>query len=338
MSIALPGSVAASKPRPLKLVFVAALVAFLLAALGLLSAIQHPILALFSLVPLFAAIGILRRQVWSAYGFALFEISQLITLPLVLARGGSLPRSQVIFTVVLAVSVALLFFLAGRSLSSARATGDSPFPWLVICCLFTLPLFFFEPFIIPTGSMEDTLLIGDRILTRVWPHVTPLQGAIVVFRFPMDRKQTSVKRVIGLPGDRIRITSQVVFRNGVALKEPYAVHKFNIPDSYGSNFPDANAPLPRALDPALARALADLLQHHVKNSEVIVPPEMYFVLGDNRDDSLDSRFWGFLRRSDIIGQPVLIYDSEEPLNERPPVTATPLAHHRIRWSRLFRFL
>ncbi len=106
-------------------------------------------------------------------------------------------------------------------------------------------------------------------------------------------------RVIGIPGDRIGISDNVVYRNGMALDEPYAVHTI---DKFGDGKP-------------------------VLNGELVVPEGKYFVLGDNRDHSRDSRDWGFVDSGDLIGKPLLIYDSE---NQSPD--------HRIRWNRLFKLL
>jgi signal peptidase I len=277
-----------------KVPFVAAIVAFLLAAIGLLAAIQHPVLALFALVPLFAGIGILRKRIWSAYGFALFELAQLAIM-LFISRTGAMPTPQLAFTIGLNLVLVFLFIMAGRSLAASGAANGLVFPWIAVCCMFTLPLFFVRAFVIPSGGMEDTLLIGDRVLTRVFPRIQPARGDILVFHYPSDRRQTFVKRVIGLPGDRIRIASGIVYRNGTALAEPYATHKFVSLSRHSENFPGDRLP------PGL--------RNQVQNGEVFVPAGKYFVLGDNRENSLDSRYWGFIDNSDIIGKPILIYDS-----------------------------
>ena len=314
-----------------KLPFVAAIVAFLLAAIGLLAALQQPVLALFALVPLVAGIGILRKRVWSAYGLALFELTQLAAMLLTSYRTGAPPTSQLVFTIGLNVVLILLFFMAGRSLAASGATRGFVTPWIAVCCLFTLPLVFVRAFVIPSGGMEDTLLIGDHIVTRVFPRVQPARGDMVVFRYPIDRRQTFIKRVIGLPGDRIRIASKTVYRNGAALAEPYAVHRFDSPIKYRDNFPGDAAAVPELPDPRQMRALQDMLRNHVTNGEAVVPAGKYFVLGDNRDNSLDSRYWGFLDPSDIVGKPILIYDSSE--------ASTPGSVTRIiRWRRLFKVL
>jgi signal peptidase I len=175
-----------------------------------------------------------------------------------------------------------------------------------------------QAFVIPTASMEDTLLIGDHLLVDklaysppgpaskyLLPYEEPRHGDIIVFRYPADITQTFVKRVIGVPGDHLKIINQVIYRNGTPLKEPYVYHKSGIMDSYRDNFP--SEPPPYTYDPARDPLLRDMLERHVSNAEVIVPANSYFAMGDNRDNSLDSRYWGFVPRDNIIGKPLLIY-------------------------------
>ena len=128
----------------------------------------------------------------------------------------------------------------------------------------------------------------------------PARGDIVVHIYPVDRKETFVKRVVALPGDRVRIVNKQLFINGSAVSEPYVQRKTSYVDSYRDNFPsEARVPL---YPPAQA-----MLANNVANGEVVVPPHRYFVLGDNRDSSLDSRYWGFVPRENIIGKPLVIY-------------------------------
>jgi signal peptidase I len=170
-----------------------------------------------------------------------------------------------------------------------------------------------QAFVIPTGSMEDTLLIGDHLLVdklafappgpvskHLLPYTDVKRGDIIVFRYPVDISQTFVKRCMGVPGDRIRLVNKEVYLNGKKLNEPYAVHKMDYLDSYRDNFPgEPNVSVDR-------RAI-DMLENHVVNNEVVVPPNSYFAMGDNRDSSLDSRYWGFVPRENIIGKPLIIY-------------------------------
>ncbi len=173
-----------------------------------------------------------------------------------------------------------------------------------------------QAFVIPTGSMEDTLLIGDHLLVDklsyapsgpvskyLLPYEEPKHGDIIVFHPPHDISQTYVKRVIGLPGDRLKMVNRVVYRNGVRLNEPYIFNKFPY-DPSRDNFPGEPTAFSDGLQAQLQR---DMLDNHVVNGEIVIPPNSYFAMGDNRDNSLDSRYWGFVPRDYIIGKPLLIY-------------------------------
>jgi signal peptidase I len=176
--------------------------------------------------------------------------------------------------------------------------------------------FVVQAFRIPSGSMEDTLLVGDYLLvdkTRFgpgghWHDVLPYRairrGDIVVFRYPVDPTQHFVKRVIGLPGDRIRLWRSHVYINGDLQHEPYAVFKEHFADEFRDNFPAGNR-----TNENIRVEWATRLRSLVHGSELTIPPGQYFVLGDNRDQSLDSRYWGFVPRENIIGRPWMIYFS-----------------------------
>jgi signal peptidase I len=210
-----------------------------------------------------------------------------------------------------------------------------------------------QAFVIPTGSMEDTLLVGDHLLVdklayapggALTKHILPYsdvhRGDIIVFRYPVDIKQTFVKRVMGVPGDRIRLQNKQVYLNGHLLNEPYVVHKLDYIDSYRDNFPsDPNAPL--------SPGAQVMLERDVKNGEVVVPAGHYFAMGDNRDQSLDSRYWGFVPRENIIGKPLVIYWSYEASTadlSDPSVTIPHLIDvvihfpTKTRWSRSLRLI
>jgi signal peptidase I len=222
-----------------------------------------------------------------------------------------------------------------------------------------------QAFVIPSQSMEPTLLVGDYLLVDkltfappgpiskyLLPYREPKQGDIIVFRYPRDISQNFVKRVIGVPGDHIKLTAVMegpwskktvnVYRNGVPLNEPYAhySHSFN---DYRDNFPStADA---RGLDD---RAMDMLRRVDKVSGELVLPSDCkcYFAMGDNRDDSLDSRYWGFVPRANIIGKPLLVYWSYP---EAPSISGSPpgkfvrqigdVALHfftRTRWNRMFR--
>jgi signal peptidase I len=210
-----------------------------------------------------------------------------------------------------------------------------------------------QAFVIPTGSMEDTLLVGDHLLVDklafapggavtkyVLPYSDVHRGDIIVFRYPIDIKQTFVKRVMGVPGDRLHLSNKQVYLNGHLLNEPYVVHKLDYIDSYRDNFPtEPNTPI---FPPAQA-----MLEHDVQNGDVVVPQGYYFAMGDNRDQSLDSRYWGFVPRENIIGKPLVIYWSYDASTEdlsNPGFTLTHLidvAIHfptKTRWSRTLRLI
>ncbi len=210
-----------------------------------------------------------------------------------------------------------------------------------------------QAFVIPTGSMEDTLLIGDHLLVdklafapagditkNLLPYSDPHRGDIIVFRYPVDIRQTFVKRVMGVPGDRIHLDNKRVWLNGHLLDEPYVVHKTEYLDSYRDSFPsDPNTPIS-----ASAQAM---LEHNVKNGDVVVPDGFYFAMGDNRDQSLDSRYWGFVPRENIIGKPLIIYwsyDASTADLSEPGATFTHLIDvvihfpTKTRWSRTFRLI
>jgi signal peptidase I len=207
-----------------------------------------------------------------------------------------------------------------------------------------------QAFIVPTPSMDTTVMVGDHLLvdklsyappgsfTRyLLPYTDPKRGDIIVFRYPMDISQNYVKRVMGVPGDRIKVVDKVVYLNGKALTEPYAQHVFPNLEPYRDNFPSE----PRG--PVYDRA-RQMLAEHVVNGELVVPPESYFAMGDNRDNSLDSRYWGFVPRVNIIGKPLIIYWSYETTTDRLASPTISIDHAvdlvqnfftKTRWRRTF---
>jgi signal peptidase I len=210
-----------------------------------------------------------------------------------------------------------------------------------------------QAFVIPTGSMESSLLIGDHLLVdklayspsgaignHLLPYLDVQRGDIIVFRYPIDLSQTFVKRAVGIPGDRIRMVNKQLFVNGVAVEEPYAEYRMNYIDSYRDNFPAP--PNTQIFDPAI-----DMLEHHVINGEVVVPSGQYFAMGDNRDHSLDSRYWGFVPRENIIGKPLIVYWSYDAPTESLQDAGISLGHlqdvvlnffSKTRWSRTFNLI
>ncbi len=244
------------------------------------------------------------------------------------------------------------------SAKSGHVKGEPPrgtiAEWTVtIILLLFLTTTLVQAFVIPTGSMEDTLLIGDHLLVDklayapagpiskfLLPYETVKHGDIIVFRYPMDVSQTYVKRVVGVPGDRIQIRNKQVYRNGAKLEEPYTYFKTDYIDSYRDNFP--SEPNTRVSD-----AAQDMLDKHVVNGEVVVPPNSFFAMGDNRDSSFDSRYWGFVPRENIIGKPLIIYWSYDAPTERLASSTISLDHAidllqnfftKTRWRRTFKLI
>jgi signal peptidase I len=266
--------------------------------------------------------------VWSAYGLGLFVLAQLAVLVIAIARshGAIATQGELMSAFVILLLLASVFLLAGRSLANTGGRSGNPVAWIVTAAVLTLPWIFLQPFVIPTAGMEGTLLVGDRILVHRFPKPSIHRGELIAFSYPVDRRQSFVKRVIGVQGDRIRIANKVVYRNGQPMNEPYASNRTEFIDTYRDNFP--SQPYLQ-----LASQGKDMLEQHVQNGEVVVPEGSYFVLGDNRDNSLDSRYWGFVPASDLIGKPVLIYGS---MTERGTGDSAWLAWPRIRWNRLFK--
>lgn len=214
--------------------------------------------------------------------------------------------------------------------------------------------FIVQAFKIPSQSMEPTLLVGDHLLVNKfifggrgnwYDHFLPYReirrGDIIVFKFPFNVHEHYVKRVIGIPGDRIKIVDQQVFVNGRRIGEPYVVHDPSAPyDPFGDNFPPKS---PEYLQANMQPEWADEIFNYIQNGEIVVPPDRYFAMGDNRDHSWDSRFWGFVDHDAIMGRPVVIYwsvvgeeGSDQSVNSWFYSLVDTLLHlpSRTRWSRM----
>lgn len=172
-----------------------------------------------------------------------------------------------------------------------------------------------QPFRIPSGSMEPTLLVGDFLLVNkqittpgpsawIFPASRIHRGEVIVFHFPVNPTMHLVKRVIGLPGDRIKLRDGRVYIDDQPLTEPYAVYSPSAPDGYRDNFPRL-----QSTDPDVDSRWWIRMHTLIHDGELTIPPESYFVLGDNRNDSEDSRYWGLVPRNAIVGEPMLIYFS-----------------------------
>jgi signal peptidase I len=176
--------------------------------------------------------------------------------------------------------------------------------------------FVLQAFEIPSGSMEDTLLIGDHLFVnreqfappahwmgRLMPYREVRRDEIAVFLSPEQPGLFLVKRIIGVPGDRIHLRDDVVYRNGQKLEEPFVRHKREH-NPYTDNFP---AVAPSEMFGVRNEKWAQELSSHVEGEDIVVPPNSYFAMGDNREVSYDSRFWGFVPRENMIGRPMFIY-------------------------------
>jgi len=226
----------------------------------------------------------------------------------------------------------------------------------VVIAVFVIT-FIVQAFQIPSESMENTLLIGDYLLVDkfcyggggIWDHILPYRkvqrGDIVVFHYPINPAQHFVKRVVGLPGDRVRLVNKQVWINGVPQKEPYVRYTSTMRDLYRDDFPRLDMASPGEDGKWLL-----MMRKLVEDGQLIVPESHYFVLGDNRDESLDSRYWGFVPRANIIGRPLLIYWSMRGPDDEAEMATSPsdklyrfyyaVTHlFRItRWDRTFRLV
>jgi signal peptidase I len=208
--------------------------------------------------------------------------------------------------------------------SSLRDTFESLVVTVILAVFITT--FVIQAFKIPTGSMENTLLIGDHLLVnkvafayhsgllaRFLPYRDVHRDDIVVFKFPGSSEEQSepgehfVKRVIGLPGDRVRIFHRQVYVNGQPLSEPYVYHAWPEMLRAGDDFPPSDSEYVHGATTLWSAEMPSYL----KDGEMVVPAGKYFVMGDNREQSWDSRFWGFVPRELISGRPLLIYWSYE---------------------------
>lgn len=252
-----------------------------------------------------AALGLHHGNAWSGYGSALFLAARCVADLAGLARFGAAgaPLVSAILAIVFVAAIAFPLFLAGRALSGNGRTRFR-WGWIALAAVTLLAPQVCRAYIIPTGAMEDTILIGDQLLVRVLGVSAPSRRDIVVYRYPMDVREAFVKRCMGAPGDRIKLVIKQVYLNGKKLDEPYAYHKTKYIESYRDNFPSQP-------DIRLANLGRDMLEHHVVNGEVVVPPDNYFVMGDNRDSSLDSRYTGFVPRANLVGAPWIVYWSYE---------------------------
>ncbi len=224
----------------------------------------------------------------------------------------------------------------------------------VVIAVFVIT-FIVQAFQIPSPSMENTLLVGDYLLVNklcygrgglgdyFMPYGRVRRGDIVVFNYPVNPEQHFVKRVIGVPGDRVRLVNKQVFVNGVPLRESYVRFSRPADDLFRDNFPRLD--ITSGLTPEWWVQLRKL----VEDGQLIVPEGHYFVMGDNRDNSSDSRYWGFVPQANILGRPLLIYWSVKDAESEAAASsvgdklhhfAYAVTHilHTTRWNRTLRLV
>jgi signal peptidase I len=212
-----------------------------------------------------------------------------------------------------------------------------------------------QPFVIPTSSMHNTLLTGDHLIVdklayappdafskHLLPYEDVQRGDIIVFRHPTLITVDYVKRCIGMPGDRIKLVDKRVFINGRPLNEPYVIHQDDF-SMYRDDFPQGEPEYTE--DPKMAERARRMLRDDVVNGELVVPAGNYFAMGDNRDNSLDSRYWGLVPRDNIEGKPVIVFWSYDAstgdLEDYTLHHAVDLATHfftKTRWNRTLKLI
>ena len=177
-----------------------------------------------------------------------------------------------------------------------------------------------QAFIVPTPSMDPSVLVGDHLLVDrlsyappglisryLLPYTEVKRGDVIVFRYPVDISMNYVKRVMGVPGDHLRLMNDDVYLNGKKLTEPYIQHIPWMMRPYATEFPSV-PPNPRDVQiPGELERVQEMFDHHVVNGELVIPDGYYFAMGDNRDDSDDSRYWGLVPRENIFGKPLVIF-------------------------------
>lgn len=210
--------------------------------------------------------------------------------------------------------------------------------------------FVIHMFAVPSSSMERTINVGDHMFVdELTPHQSqglqgllpqrPVhRGEILCFYSPAEPGKILVKRIIAVPGDRIHLRKGVVYLNGVAQKEPYVIHSVGDYDPYRDDFPSGG--IAYGVSPEWPL----VMREHIQGDDLVIPPGHYFGMGDNRENSLDSRYWGFIPEENIVGRPlfnVWSFDaSEQEYEDETPAGRAHLLKKEIvhffddtRWSR-----
>lgn len=240
------------------------------------------------------------------------------------------------------IALADIMYFAPRRQSARSGSSSTKMPILfeyarsffpILLIVFLLRSFLFEPFRIPSGSLEPTLLTGDFILVNkydygirlpVWhkevmPMHTPARGDIMIFRWPPNQAFNFIKRVIGLPGDHVSYINKSLIINGEVMPQKM-LRQTSVENETGTTWM-ADEKEENLLG-IRHKIYIDPNKPSHDFQDIIVPPGMYFVMGDNRDDSADSRYWGFVPNKNIVGKAVLIWMSWN-------------GHHTaVRWNRI----
>lgn len=222
-----------------------------------------------------------------------------------------------------------MFFLAKKRNITQKNMSEKKLPIIIdyarsffpiLLIVFLLRSFLFEPFRIPSGSLEPTLLMGDFILVnkfdygirlpvvhkKIYGSSIPKRGDIMVFRWPPNPSYDFIKRVIGLPGDKISYINKELSVNGTKIPQAFLQKSMAVNES-GSEWQAQEK------QEDLLGLKHNILVDSAKSSrdfhDIVVPEGMYFVMGDNRDDSADSRYWGFVPDKNIVGKAVLVWMS-----------------------------
>ena len=193
----------------------------------------------------------------------------------------------IIFVASLVVGIWILKVRFNTTVIKSIVVFVSPIVYAVCIALLTRT-FVIQAFVIPSGAMKQSLLIGDHIIVNkyIYAFKEPQRGDIIVFEFPVEPEKDFIKRVVGLPGDTIEGRDKIIYVNNEPLEEPYVVHTDFHVYPKGSQTRDNFGP-------------------------ITVPDNAFFVMGDNRDQSFDSRFWGFVDRKAIRGKAFVIYYSQD---------------------------
>jgi len=314
-------------------------VTVVLGVLGLAAMLISPVLGFLQAVLFFAAAwGIRRAQPWAAMvALAMVVAPTLAILIQLVRRPGPADAAGLAVPGLLIVAAAALLARTATVLFRRRGAGllaGSDWAAAVFVVLVFLASFSLRPYVMPTSSMANTLLAGDRLLVDVASPAlgwTPKRNDLVVHRAPQDPAQTYVKRVVAVPGDRIRLRDKQLLRNGARVEEPWVTHATSYTDAYRDSFPEGAPP------PMIYPRAEAMLAQNVRGGELVVPEGQLFVLGDSRDNSFDSRYFGLVPWANVIGRPLVIYGSFDQDPSAVALGALPDLR-RARWNRMFRWL